>query len=102
VNLEGASTDLLKAGPYSLGQLALIIGGSGTMNSQLKRQFASGGEWFTASLPPILKELADVRNRAAHSSSLDRETVRNLRNRYLGVGCEGDFVKLAKVRPATG
>jgi hypothetical protein len=33
---------------------------------------------------------------------LDRETVRRLRNNYLGVGCEGDYVKLAKVRLAPG
>ncbi|HEX6573505.1 MAG TPA: hypothetical protein VF042_00925 [Gemmatimonadaceae bacterium] len=98
VNLDGKSTDLAKGGPYSLGTLALILGEMDVVNGLLKRQFASGGEWFTASLPAIIKELADVRNRAAHSSSLDRETVRTLRNRYLGVGCEGDFVKLAKVR----
>ncbi len=101
VNLDGRSTDLAKAGPYSLGALAMVLGEMDTVNQQLKRQFVSGGEWFTASLPAILKELADVRNRAAHSSMLDRETVHRLRNRYLGVGCEGDFVKLAKARPIT-
>jgi len=97
-NIEGSSVDLYKGGPFSLGQLAVILGQMDSVGSLLKRQFSSGGEWFTASLHAILKELADVRNPAAHSSSLDRETVHRLRNRYLGVGCEGDFVKLAKVR----
>jgi hypothetical protein len=88
-----------EAGPYSLGTLALIIEGMDTINSHLKRQSSSAGEWFTASLPAILKDLADIRNRAAHSSALDRDTVQTLRNHYLGLGCEGDFIKLAKVRP---
>ncbi len=99
VNLDGRTVDLAQGGPYSLGTLALILGKMDELNTLLKRQFASGGEWFTASLHAILKELAEARNPAAHSASLDRETVRRFRNRYLGIGCEGDFVKLAKVRP---
>jgi hypothetical protein len=102
-NRDGRSVDIVNAGSCSLGQLALIIGENQEINGLLKRSFAKpGAEWFTASLPNILKELADVRNRAAHSSMLDRETVRRLRNNYLGVGCEGDYVKLAKVRLAPG
>ncbi len=97
VNLDGATADLDRCGPHSLGVLAILLGENGELNALLKRQFKSGGEWFTASLHAILKELADVRNRAAHSSAIDRETVRRMRNRYLGVGCEGDLVKLAKV-----
>lgn len=99
VNLDGRSVDLSRGGPYSLGTLTIILGGMDDLNAMLKRQFVSGGEWFTASLHAILGELAHARNPAAHSSSVDRETVRRLRNRYLGIGCEGDFVKLAKVRP---
>jgi hypothetical protein len=102
VNLDGRTVDLARGGPYSLGTLAVILGKMDDLNSVLKKQFVSGGEWFTASLHAILKELADARNPAAHSSAMDRETVRRLRNRYLGVGCEGDFVKLAKVRPIGG
>ncbi len=99
VNLDGKSVDLARAGPHSLGALAVILGKMDELNGLLKRQFVSGGEWFTASLHAILSELADARNPAAHSASVDRETVRRLRNRYLGIGCEGEFAKLAKVRP---
>ncbi len=99
-NIDGTSVDLATATPHSLGALAKLLGGNEELNSLLKRQFASGGEWFTASLPAIIKELAEHRNPAAHSSAIGRETVRALRNQYLGVGCEGEFVKLAKVRPA--
>lgn len=98
MNIDGRSRDIGGAGPFTIGTLALIIGENEDLNHRLKRQFVSGGEFFTASLPAILKELAEVRNSAAHSASLDGETVRTLRNRFLGVGCEGDFVKMAKVR----
>jgi hypothetical protein len=98
-NIDGASVDLLKSGPHSLGTLAVIIGGKEELNQRLKKSFAPpGGEWFTASLPNILKELADIRNPSAHSAPLDRETLRSFRNRYLGVGCEGELVKLSKIR----
>jgi len=98
VNLEGKSVDLVKGGPYGLGSLALIIGENEHINKTLKKNFTHGGEWFCSSLPPILRRLAELRNPAAHSGSLDRETVHKQRNQYLGVGCESDLVKLAKVQ----
>jgi hypothetical protein len=98
VNLGGKSVDLVSAGPYTLGELAIVIGENENLNKALKRSFTQGGEWFCSSLPPILKALADLRNPAAHSGSLDRETVHRQRNQYLGVGCEGELVKLAKVQ----
>lgn len=97
VNRDGRSVDLLAGGPYMLGELAMIIGEDETINKSLKRNFTSGAEWFTSSLPPILRALADLRNPAAHSTLLDRETARKERNKYVGVGCEGELVKLAKV-----
>ncbi len=101
VNVDGRSVDVATGGPWSLGQLAIIIGDNENVNSALKKQLVpQSAAWFTGSLPPILKELADVRNPAAHSAILNRETVRRIRNQYLGVGCEGDLVKLAKVRRA--
>ncbi|MDP9178067.1 MAG: hypothetical protein M3O61_10350 [Gemmatimonadota bacterium] len=98
VNIGGKSVDLVRGGPYSLGELELIIGENEHINKTLKRSITQGGEWFCSSLPPILRRLAELRNPAAHSGSLDRETVHKQRNQYLGVGCEGDLVKLAKVQ----
>ena len=90
--------DVETGGPWTLGQLALLIGENQEINEGLRKQFEStGGAWFVASLPAILNELADVRNPAAHSASLDRDSVRRLRSRYVGVGCEGELVRLSKV-----
>lgn len=99
INLDGRSVDLASGGPFMLRDLARILGETPELNQALKQQFAAEGEWFTSSLYAIIRELAEIRNPAAHSSALDRETVRKLRNKYIGVGCEGDFVRLAKVRP---
>jgi hypothetical protein len=98
VNVSGKSVDAGKAGPFMLADLVRIIGETREINQALKRAIAKEGEWFTASLPAILRDLVEVRNPAAHSTSIDREEARTRRNRFLGIGCEGDLVRLAKVR----
>lgn len=98
LNLGGKTVDAGTGGAFMLADLVRIIGESREINQALKRSIAREGEWFTASLPAILNELARVRNPAAHSERIDRESVRKQRNRFLGIGCEGDLVRLAKVR----
>ena len=51
-----------------------------------------------ASLPAVLGELAKTRNPAAHTTRVGREEATELRARLVGVGCEGELVRLAKVR----
>lgn len=98
-NVDGRSVDVATGGPWSLGQLAHLIGENEDINAIVKKTLpAPGGIWFASSLHAILKELADVRNAAAHSAMLDRDAVRKLRNQYIGVGCEGDMIRLARVR----
>jgi hypothetical protein len=98
LNLGGTTVDAGTGGVFGLAELVRIIGESREINQALKRAIAWEGEWFTSSLPAILRELAAVRNPAAHSERIDRESVRKLRNQFLGIGCEGDLVRLAKVR----
>ncbi len=91
--------DLCNRGAFSLAELSRLIGDEKVINDAVKRHIAAPeNAWFAASLPAILQDLADARNPAAHSDPLDRAMVRDKRNRYLGVGCEGDLVKLSKVR----
>jgi len=98
INIGGKTVDAATGGPFMIADLIRVLSESREINQALKRSISREGEWFTASLPPILKELAEVRNPAAHSARTDRETVRKQRNRFLGIGCEGDLVRLAKVR----
>jgi hypothetical protein len=97
LNLDGVTVDLVADGPFTLGELARAIGDEAERNYWLKRRLAHG-EWFTASLPPILRELAELRNAAAHGTVVERDVVTRLRNRLIGVGCVGELVELARVR----
>lgn len=67
------------------------------INRALKKRLTHG-EWFTSSLPPVLKELSELRNPAAHATRIGREIATRIRNRALGVGCQGTLVELAKTR----
>ena len=97
-NVEGKTVDLAADGPWSLGQLARIIGEDQVINTALKGRL-HGGPWFTASLPPIMRDLAESRNPAAHSAKVGRETARRVRDGMVGVGCVGTLVELGRVRP---
>lgn len=98
-NVEGKTVDLVRDGPFSLGQLARVIGEEREVNDYLRRALVRG-EWFTVSLPPILRELAEVRNPAAHTSHLGRDEALRRRDRLVGVGCVGTLVELGMVKPA--
>jgi hypothetical protein len=96
-NVDGKSLDLSRQGPITLGQLARCIGEDQERNAYLKKRLEPG-EWFTASLPPILKELTDLRNPAAHGGKLSRDEAIKLRNRMIGVGSLGQLLQLAQVK----
>jgi len=100
-NVDGRSVDVAGSSLWSLGTLAHLLSNEEWLSKTLKTKLARpGGEWFTASLPPILKELAALRNPAAHSTRLDRDTATKLRNRLLGVGSAGVINDLGRVRLA--
>ncbi|MBL8998307.1 MAG: hypothetical protein JNL44_13425 [Gemmatimonadetes bacterium] len=96
-NIEGRSVDLAREGPISLGQLARVIGGNRARGEHLRARLEHG-DWFVASLPPILEELAGMRNPAAHGGVVQRDDVVRLRGQMIGVGSEGRLLRLAMVR----
>jgi hypothetical protein len=97
-NLDGRTLDVTSGEQWSLGQLSHVIGEEQQVNQALKRRLASGGEWFTSSLPPILRDLAETRNPAAHSERVMRDDALKIRNRLVGVGCMGAINELGRVR----
>jgi hypothetical protein len=46
-----------------------------------------------------MRNVARHRNPAAHSEPVSRAVAEQLRNQLLGMGCHGELVKLAGVRP---
>ena len=97
VNVDGRRVDLASGELWNLGSLARTIAEDEHLNGVLKRRLANG-EWFTSSLPPILRELAERRNPAAHRERVTREQAGELRNRVLGVGVPAIVTELARVR----
>ena len=98
-NVEGRTVDVVTGGPFSLGQLARIVGGERLVNEALRQRVAPS-RWIGESLAPVLDELAGLRNPAAHGARMDREAVGRLRDRLVGVGCVGELVELGRVRVA--
>jgi hypothetical protein len=97
-NVAGQTVDVTTGRLWSLGELASILGNEHAINATVRRALRNG-DWFAASLPAVLRELADLRNPAAHSGRANREVVTRIRNQLLGVGVPGALVELGKVRP---
>lgn len=96
-NLDGRTVDLARRRHLMLGQFVRAVGGERALNAALAQRLEHGG-WFAGSLPAIVQELLDVRNPGVHERRVDRETATRLRNRLMGVGCQGTFAELARVR----
>jgi hypothetical protein len=96
-NVDGRTIDLARGGLWTLGQLAHAIAEEERVNRALKRRLVDGN-WFAANLPPILADLAGERNPAAHTGRVSRDRAIARRNRLVGVGCDGVFAALSRVR----
>jgi hypothetical protein len=96
-NVQGQTVELGEIRFLSLGELARVIGGERELNEGL-RGIVENGPWLCDSFPHVLGELAQVRNQGAHAAIIDRATATHWRNRLVGVGCEGELVRLARTR----
>lgn len=90
--------DVVEDGPLSLGELFNALGGEPKLRQALATRLWDGS-WFVNDLPAALSGWPDVRNRAAHSERVSRDTAVAWRNDLVGVGCEGVLVRLGRVRP---
>lgn len=93
---DGRLVDLGTSRALSAGQLARAISHDFERMQYLAKSLTEA-RWFTESLPPILEQLAEVRNPAAHSARRSRDQVLQLRDEILGIGCEGHLVTLSRV-----
>jgi len=90
--------DLASGELRPLGVLARAIGETEHINHALKKRLGPGGEWFAASLPPVLKELSELRNPAAHSEAVSCAKAKKIRDRILGVGGPAILSELGRLR----
>ena len=97
VTIDRQPVDVGAGKALTLGQLAHVLRTKGPLHRQL-RQRLDHGDWFVDVFPAVVGQVADVRNPAVHSKRIDRETALGIRNMLVGVGCQGTFVDLARVR----
>ena len=97
MNINGRTEDLGTYGSLDLGTLARAIAGEKALNAALNRQLRNG-QWFTESLPAVIDAFREVRNPGTHSDPVDRAVATYWREKFIGVGCSGDLVELAKCR----
>jgi hypothetical protein len=83
--------------PLSVGQLAKLLGDRTALHRAF-RQRLEHGDWFVDLFPKVLGMVAGVRNPAAHSQRISREAAGRVRATLMGIGCQGAFVELAKVK----
>jgi hypothetical protein len=93
VNVNGQTVDLAEQRTLTLGQLNHALSTEQKLAAALTVALADRG-WFSGQLPPVLAAFTEVRNPGVHEARVDRATAAHWRDRLLGVGQEGVFVRL--------
>jgi hypothetical protein len=97
-NIDGATRDLVAGPPLSLGQLGRVLADERPLAAALTARLR-GGDWLVGQGAYVLSDIARHRNPAAHSEPVTRAEAERIRNHLLGIGCFGELVRLAGVRP---
>ncbi len=97
-NIEGITRDVAQGPPLTLGQMGRVIAEERPIAEALTARLKEG-DWLVRQGSYVLRSVAQHRNPAAHGEPVTRGVAELLRNQLLGVGCFGDLVRLAGVRP---
>ena len=97
-NVEGETRDVAAGRPLTLGQLGRVIAEERPIAEALTSGLRDGA-WLVGQGAYVLAEVARQRNPAAHGEAVTRGVAERLRNQLLGIGCYGDLVRLAGVKP---
>jgi hypothetical protein len=92
-NLNGETVDLLQHRTLTLGQMAHALSKEQRLASAVTTARVDRG-WFAGQLPAILSAFTEVRNPGVHEARVDRATATEWRNRLLGIGAEGVFLRM--------
>jgi hypothetical protein len=98
VRIEADTVEVGASRHLTIGQLAHILRVKTPLHRQLRKSLENG-DWFVDQFPQVLSDVASLRNPGVHRARIGRESVVRLRNRLVGVGCQGALVELSKVRP---
>jgi hypothetical protein len=97
-NIDGATRDVAVGPALSLGQLGRVLAEERELAQAVAGRLRDG-EWLVRQGAYVLSDIARHRNPAAHSEPVSRAEAERIRNQLLGIGCYGELVRLAGVRP---
>lgn len=100
MRVDGRPVDLAGDVPSQpLGGLLTLLRHDDALQRCIRDAFQPADwKWLLGELPRHLEPVVALRNPAAHTARATREAVAPVRERVLGVGCEGLLVQLARVR----
>jgi hypothetical protein len=97
-NIDGATRDVAVSPALSLGQLGRVLAEERQLAQAVVARLRDG-DWLVRQGAYVLSDIARHRNPAAHSEPVSRAEAERIRNQLLGIGCYGELVRLAGVRP---
>lgn len=101
--LDGRRLDLGAIPAHqSLGAIRTLLERDAVLGRALRTALPHDANWLLGELPRHLQPLVELRNRAAHSAAIDRDSSARQRAAVLGIGCEGLIVRLARVKLRAG
>jgi hypothetical protein len=96
VKIDTKDVDLADGRHLTLGQLAQVLRPRSALQRAL-RQRLENGDWFVDEFPAALSEVVQVRNPGVHQHRVARDSAIRVRDKLVGVGCQGVFSELTKV-----
>ena len=97
-NIDGATRDVATGPSLSLGQLGRVLAEERPIAQAVAARLRDG-DWLVRQGAYVLSDIARHRNPAAHAEPVSRAEAERIRNQLLGIGCYGELVRLAGVRP---
>ena len=99
VRVDGRVVDLGSRGVHvSLGAIGHLLEREEILRRALQSGRPSDWQWLCGVLPHQLARVIEARNPAAHERSIDGEVAGTVRSDVLGIGCDGLFTKLARMK----
>ena len=71
------------------------------VQSGLRQQLRHDYGWVLGAMLTDLDKLVDLRNEGAHETVIGLDALESVRERVVGIGCEGMLARLARVKLRT-
>jgi hypothetical protein len=100
--VDGKPVDLGDVVPHqTLGAIVTLLEHDSALRNGVKTAFQQDWKYLLGELPAYLKPIVELRNPVAHSQRALRDPVAAVREKIVGIGCEGLITQIARIRLRT-